>query len=99
MGFAADRKIDIAASTGAPRQDMNEGSAADAAVSRLFLSTLPAKAADRRLAVAFVALSTLVFLTLARFAKTPLEPVPAFIPLYQSALIFCDLLTALLLFN
>src|SRR6185436_9290361 len=36
---------------------------------------------------------------LAPFAKTPLAPVPAFIPIYQSALVFSDLLTALLLFN
>ena len=81
------------------RKDVNEGPAADAAVSRLFLSTLPAKSADRRLALTFVVLSVLVFIALAPFAKTPLTPVPAFIPLYQSALIFGDLLTALLLFN
>ncbi|HXU43294.1 MAG TPA: MASE4 domain-containing protein [Burkholderiales bacterium] len=43
--------------------------------------------------------SALVFVSLAPFAKTPLMPVPAFIPLYQSALIVGDLLTALLLFN
>jgi len=41
----------------------------------------------------------LVFALLAPFAKTPLTPVPAFVPMYQTALIISDLLTALLLFN
>ncbi|HUQ24642.1 MAG TPA: MASE4 domain-containing protein [Burkholderiales bacterium] len=66
---------------------------------RLFLSTIPAGTADRRLALVFVAVSAMVFFSLAPFAKTPLTPVPAFIPLYQSALIMGDLLTAVLLFN
>jgi len=70
-----------------------------AAPERLFLSTIPAGAADRRLALAFVAVSAVIFASLAPFAKTPLTPVPAFIPLYQSALIISDLLTAVLLFN
>ncbi|MEA3195461.1 MAG: hypothetical protein QOD26_3794 [Betaproteobacteria bacterium] len=66
---------------------------------RLFLSTIAAGAADRKLALGFVSVSAIVFLSLAPFAKTPLTPVPAFIPLYQSALIISDLLTTVLLFN
>jgi signal transduction histidine kinase len=68
-------------------------------LARLFLSTLPAARADRSLALAFVAVSAVVFVVLAPLAKTQLTPVPAFIPLYQSALIISDLLTAVLLFN
>ncbi|OAI52087.1 hypothetical protein AYO46_06495 [Betaproteobacteria bacterium SCGC AG-212-J23] len=70
-----------------------------AAPAGLFLSSMPAGSGDRKLAFWFVACSVLVFFTLAPFAKTPLIPVPAFIPLYQSALIVGDLLTALLFFN
>jgi len=70
-----------------------------AAPAGLFLSSMPAGSGDRKLAFWFVACSVLVFFTLALFAKTPLIPVPAFIPLYQSALIVGDLLTALLFFN
>jgi signal transduction histidine kinase len=66
---------------------------------RLFLATVPAASADRRLALGFVAVSALIFVALAPFAKTPLTAVPAFIPIYQSALVVSDLLTALLLFN
>ena len=71
----------------------------DSAVGKLFLSTLPAGSADRKLALGFVLFSVVVFIALAPFAKTPLTPVPAFIPLYQSALIISDLLTTILLFN
>lgn len=41
--------------------------------------------------------SLIVFLALAPFAKVPLQPVPAFLPIYQSALVVCDLITAVLL--
>ena len=68
-----------------------------AAATRLFLSTLPAESGDRKLALLFIVVSVLAFAALAPFAKTPLAPVPAFIPLYQSALVVGDLLTALLL--
>ncbi len=81
------------------RADASRSAGADFAARRLFLSTLPAASADRRLALIFVALSALAFAALAPFAKTPLVPVPAFIPLYQSALVIGDLLTAVLLFN
>jgi signal transduction histidine kinase len=65
----------------------------------LFLSTMPASRADRRLALGFVVASVAIFTALAPYARVQLVPVPAFIPVYQSALIISDLLTALLLFN
>src|SRR5690242_6876361 len=64
-----------------------------------FLSTQPAESGERKLAFGFIALSAVAFAALAPFAKTQLAALPAFIPLYQSALIISDLLTALLLFS
>ena len=66
---------------------------------RPFLSTLEASWGERRLALGVVLVSSLVFLSLAPFAKTPLPAQPPFLPLYQSALVVTDLLTALLLFG
>jgi signal transduction histidine kinase/DNA-binding response OmpR family regulator len=64
-----------------------------------FLSTLTAGPGERRLALfAFVA-SIVAFAAAAPFAKVALPPVPAFLPLYQSALIICDLITCVLLFG
>jgi signal transduction histidine kinase len=65
----------------------------------ILLSTFPARPGDRRLALAVVILSTLVFLAAAPFARTPLPPVPAFLPIYQSALVINDLITAVLLYG
>ncbi len=62
-----------------------------------FLSTLSANTWHWRLAAAAVAVSLLIFLGVAPFARVPLPPVPAFIPLYQSALISNDLITVVLL--
>jgi len=65
----------------------------------IFLSTLPADARQRRLALAVVAVSSVIFVAAAPFAKVPLAPVAAFIPVYQSALVLNDLITAALLFG
>lgn len=65
----------------------------------IFLSTLPAGRADRRLALAAAIASTAIFLAAAPFAKQPLAPVPAFIPIYESWLVILDLITAALLFG
>jgi len=65
----------------------------------IFLSTLPARRADRRLALAVAIASAAIFLVAAPFAKRPLAPVPAFLPLYQSALVVNDLITAILLYG
>jgi PAS domain S-box-containing protein len=68
----------------------------------VFLSTAPAEAGNRRLALAAVAISLLIFLALAPFAQQPLPRVWAFIPIYESALVISDLITAailLIMFN
>ena len=65
----------------------------------VFLSLLPPLRADRQLALAMVAASVAIFVALAPFAKTPLAPVPAFIPAYQAALFMSDLITAAVLFG
>jgi signal transduction histidine kinase len=62
-----------------------------------FLSQLPADRADSRVALFTVGISAVIFVALAPFAKVPLAPLPAFIPIYQSALILSDLVTAVLL--
>jgi len=64
---------------------------------RFFLSTLPAGRRERQLALAFVLVSIGIFLAAAPFAKTPLPPVPPFLPIYQSALVINDLITVALL--
>jgi signal transduction histidine kinase len=65
----------------------------------VFLSTLPAGRAERRRALAVVLVSAAIFLAVAPFAKVQLAPLPAFIPVYQSALVINDLITAALLFG
>ena len=64
-----------------------------------FLSTAPVRPADRRLAIAVIAVSAVLFVCAAPFAKTPLLNVPAFIPSYESAFAINDLITAVLLFS
>lgn len=59
----------------------------------------PATAADHRLAIGLLAVSTLVFLAALPVAKVQLAAVPAFTAGYQSALIFSDLITAALLLS
>ena len=66
---------------------------------RVFLSTLPAERGERRLAFAVVLMSAAIFLTVMPFAKVPLAPIVAFIPIYQSTLAVNDLITAVLLFG
>jgi hypothetical protein len=65
----------------------------------LFVATMPARRLMRRRATAAVLLTAGLLLLLVPWAKTPLPAVAAFIPLYQSALIVCDLITAYLLFG
>ncbi len=66
---------------------------------RVFLSTLPAGRRERRLALAVVLASLGVFVAAAPFARVPLTPVAAFIPIYEAALVINDLITAVLLFG
>jgi PAS domain S-box-containing protein len=65
----------------------------------VFLSTLPATARDRSIALIAVILSAGIFAVLAPLARTMLPELPAFIPAYQSALALADLITAVLLFG
>src|SRR4051794_12238565 len=62
-----------------------------------FVTSRLASAADGRQAFAAVAVSALIFLAAIPFAKVQLAQVWAFIPAYQSALVVCDLVTAVLL--
>ncbi len=62
-----------------------------------FLSTQPAERRDRQLALTTLLVSIAIFFAAVPFAKIPLAPVPAFIPIYESALVICDLITAVLL--
>ena len=66
---------------------------------RLSLATVPADGGHRRLALAMVIVSSVIFLAAVPFAKLPLAQVPAFVATYQSALVLCDLITAVLLFG
>jgi diguanylate cyclase (GGDEF)-like protein/PAS domain S-box-containing protein len=63
-----------------------------------FLSTVPAEQERRRLALTVVLCSLLIFIVAVPFARVPLPHVWAFIPVYQSALVINDLITAVLLF-
>jgi len=64
-----------------------------------FLSTLSPGHGARRVAFTVVLVSLAVFLAAAPFAKVPLAQIPAFLPVYQSALVVCDLVTAILLWG
>jgi len=57
------------------------------------LSDQPAGRAEYWLAGSIVAISAVIFAGLAPFAKAQLPPSPAFIPIYQSALIVNDVIT------
>ena len=66
---------------------------------RAFLSILPAQRTERRIALAVVLSSLAISLAAAPFAKVQLARVDAFIPIYETALTFNDLITAVLLFG
>jgi PAS domain S-box-containing protein len=64
----------------------------------IFLSTVPARQVDRRLALIAILASVAIFAAAAPFARVPLPVIWAFIPSYQSALAVNDLVTAVLLY-
>ncbi|WP_170942291.1 MASE4 domain-containing protein, partial [Noviherbaspirillum denitrificans] len=64
-----------------------------------FLATKAPDAFQRRLALAVFAVSLAFFLAAVPFAKVQLSPVSAFIPIYQSALVVSDVITAILLYG
>ena len=66
---------------------------------RLFLATAPADRREVHLALAAVLASGALFIASVPFSTVRLAAVPAFIPAYESALIVCDLITAVLLFG
>jgi PAS domain S-box-containing protein len=65
----------------------------------IFLSTLPATDRDRKVALAVISISAVLFAFAAYYATVPLTPVPAFIASYQSALAVNDIITAILLYS
>ncbi|NTX31321.1 sensor histidine kinase [Burkholderia pyrrocinia] len=69
----------------------------DPDASHLFMSSLPPGRRERRLAFATVIVSAMIFVALAPFAGMPLAPGWAFIPVYQSAIVVNDMVTAGLL--
>jgi len=65
---------------------------------QVFISTVPATLSERQLALTVVLLSFAIFVGMIPFARLPLPQVWAFIPIYESALVISDLITAMLLF-
>jgi diguanylate cyclase (GGDEF)-like protein/PAS domain S-box-containing protein len=65
----------------------------------VLLSNVPAGDSNRRLAVAVVLFSLLIFIAAIPFARIPLAEIWPFIPIYQSALVINDLITAIILFS
>lgn len=63
------------------------------------LVTARATPGQRRAALAIALASLLIFMAIAPFVRTPLPRMPAFIPAYQAALFFIDLITAVLLID
>jgi diguanylate cyclase (GGDEF)-like protein len=70
---------------------------APAGAGAVSLSNLPAGRGERLFAYAIILTSSVIFLALAPFAKLPLAPLPAFIPIYQSALVINDVITVVFL--
>lgn len=64
-----------------------------------FLPTQPADRAEKRLATAAAVVTLIAFTVLAPFAGVPLARAPLFLGVYQSALVLCDLITAVFLFG
>ncbi len=66
---------------------------------RVLLASAPASVRERKTAIAIAAGALLVFAALLPFVRVPLARLPAFIPSYEAALFFIDLITAVLLFD
>lgn len=65
----------------------------------LALATAQATAQEKRIAGAIALVCLVVFVVAVPFVRVPLPRVPAFIPAYQAALFFVDLITAALLID
>jgi hypothetical protein len=66
---------------------------------RLFLVTALASRRQIQLAAVIAAIAFLAFAVALPFVRVPLAKMPAFIPSYEAALFFIDLITAVLLFE
>jgi len=66
---------------------------------RRFLATAIATKADQRVAAVIAIAAFLAFLAAVPFVRVPLAKMPAFIPSYEAALFFIDLITAALLYE
>ena len=62
------------------------------------IANMPASGAERRVAFALIAFLFIIFLMVAPFARVPLPPVYAFIPVIQTVVCVAELVTAILLF-
>ncbi|HYD60934.1 MAG TPA: MASE4 domain-containing protein [Noviherbaspirillum sp.] len=62
-----------------------------------YLSTMPAASRDYGFAIGIALVSSVIFFALAPYAQLQLPQVPAFIPIYESALAINDLMTVVLL--
>lgn len=78
---------------------MTKGNIDPASDSADFLATVRPGRTHRRLALIVVLMSFALFILAAPFAKVQLPQVWAFVPVYQSALVVNDLITAVLLFG
>jgi len=63
------------------------------------LTTALATRRERRIAAAIAVVSFVLFAAAVPFARVPLAQLPAFIPSYEAALFFIDLITTVLLFD
>ncbi len=105
MLSTADQAADIASID--PRSAILAGPAsidhdvddAIAAQTRLIQPISAMHRSEVRVAIVALAPSVALFLAVAPFAKTQLGQLPAFVPMYVSALTLCDLITAALLFS
>jgi len=66
---------------------------------RFYLPTALAAHREKQFAVAIAAVALVVFIAIVPFARVPLARMPAFIPSYEAALFFVDLITAIFLFD
>src|SRR5512133_3023039 len=64
-----------------------------------FLATALATRREKTIALAIASASLLLFIVAVPFVRMPLPKLPAFIPSYEAALFFIDLITAVVLFD
>lgn len=65
----------------------------------VFLSTVQPSDGERRVVILFTTIVSVLFLAAAPFAQVKLDEAWAFIPIYQSALLVIDVITAIILFT